>query len=114
MGAQAAHLVDHHLAAGVGWGQLYREAWRKGFLAENGSNEERWYAAIASELRMRGTFIFRFFFSFFLVLSPQPFHLPPSHFSSSGSTCHLISRWRKRQLINHYAEVVGAVLAGMP
>ena len=124
MDVQARHLVDHHLAAGVGWGRLYREAASKGFWAEHQTNEERWYTTIVSELRMRGTLLFCFFFlfsasSYFLLLR-SIFSL---RFLLNFSTffrrfCPSFGpNWpcsEKTKLIDYYAQVIGAALAGMP
>jgi hypothetical protein len=52
--AQARHLVDHLLSSGNCWGKLYQEALWKAWRAEHASNEERWYNAIVSEMRLRG------------------------------------------------------------
>ncbi|KAL2128449.1 hypothetical protein VTI74DRAFT_9175 [Chaetomium olivicolor] len=53
--AQAGWLVDHQLSNGVCWGQMYREAWLGRFFASHASDEERWFAAILSELTWRDT-----------------------------------------------------------
>ncbi|KAK4034765.1 hypothetical protein C8A01DRAFT_18472, partial [Parachaetomium inaequale] len=52
--AQARHLVDHQVSSGVCWGKLYQEAWWKAWRADHGSNEERWFTAIVSELKLLG------------------------------------------------------------
>ncbi|SPQ23989.1 fffdb596-a682-419e-947d-cf7e28dbb15f [Thermothielavioides terrestris] len=51
---QAHHLVNHLLQSGCDWGRLYGEALRGWFLANHGSDEERWFDAIISELKWRG------------------------------------------------------------
>jgi hypothetical protein len=78
--AQARHLVDHLLSSGNCWGKLYQEALWKAWRAEHASNEERWYNAIVSEMRLRGWSLFSFSVCFpnfvrFLVLPFLPFLL---------------------------------------
>jgi hypothetical protein len=63
---QATHLVNHLIASGTTWDRIYREARWKAFWAEHGTLQERWYTAIVSELRLRGTFVFLSFFWFSL------------------------------------------------
>ncbi|KAG7288291.1 hypothetical protein NEMBOFW57_007822 [Staphylotrichum longicolle] len=54
MDVQAQRLVDHLVASGIRWGDLYREATTKAFFADHGTIQERWYSTIVSEMEWRG------------------------------------------------------------
>jgi len=88
--AQAHHLVNHLLASGIGWGEIYEEAMRKAFLADYGSLSERWYEAIVSELIWRG--------------KPMPFTLCSNPFLLYCMQSYLLScapaRPKSRRLTN--------------